>query len=68
MILTWLWKMVQWFRQSREVPALEAPKGPPVLGEARADFVNDSNDRNNSHVVIFEGDETAPPPEKPAKA
>ena len=65
MILTWLWKMFQWFRQSREAPALEALKGPPApLGEARADFINDSNDKNNSHVVIFEGEEAVAPPTK----
>lgn len=61
MILTWLWKMFQWFRQSRETPVLEAPKGQPALGEARADFINDSNDKNNAHVVIFEGDEASEP-------
>jgi hypothetical protein len=65
MILTWLWKMFQWFRQSRAASALEAPKGPPApLGEARADFINDSNDKNNSHVVIFESEEPAAPPPK----
>ncbi len=65
MILTWLWKMFQWFRQSRETLVIEAPKGQPALAEARADFINDSNDRNNAHVVIFEGDE--PEAAAPAK-
>lgn len=59
MILTWLWKMLQWFRQSHAAPLLEAPKGPGRLGET-PDFINTSNDANNARVVVFEGDETPP--------
>jgi hypothetical protein len=59
MILTWLWKMFQWFRQSRE-PQLEAPSAADTLG----DFVNHSDDTQNSGVVIFEGE---PPSETAAK-
>ena len=65
MILTWLWKMFLGFQRSREQPALEVPKGQPALGEARADFINDSNDKNNAHVVIFEGDDA--PSEAPRR-
>ena len=63
MILTWLWKMFQWFRQSRE-PRLEAPSSetPSAVG-ALGDFVNHSDDAQNSGVVIFEGE---PPPEAAA--
>ena len=61
MILTWLWKMFQWFRQNREAPAPEAPKGPSALGETRLDFINDSNDKNNPGVVIFEGEAPSEP-------
>lgn len=62
MILTWLWKMFLAFRRSREQAALEAPKAPAALG----DFINQSNDTNNSGVVIFEGDE-AEPARRPAR-
>jgi hypothetical protein len=55
MILTWLWKMLQWFRRSQATSLIEAPKGPGRPGEA-LDFVNASNDANASRVVIFEGD------------
>jgi hypothetical protein len=60
MVLTWLWKMFLWFRQSREAPVLEAPKNRSALGETRADVINDSNDTSNNHVVILEGDEASP--------
>lgn len=59
MILTWLWKMFLDFRRRRAPAALEAPEGQPALGEARANFINDSNDKNNAGVVIFEGGEAA---------
>jgi hypothetical protein len=65
MILTWLWKMFLAFRRGRETAALETAKGQPALGEARADFINDSNDRNNAHVVIFDAEE--PETAAPAK-
>ncbi len=63
MILTWLWKLVQWFRQGGDTPALEAPKAPPRLGEADLGFINQSTDTNNADPVIFGGpnDPLAPP-------
>uniref|UniRef100_B0T603 Uncharacterized protein n=1 Tax=Caulobacter sp. (strain K31) TaxID=366602 RepID=B0T603_CAUSK len=64
MILTWLWKMFQWFRQSRDpppqAPLVETPSATGALG----DFVNHSNDAQNSGVVIFKSE---PPPEAVAK-
>ena len=59
MILTWLWKLVQWFRQGGDAasPALEAPTS-PRLGETPT-FRNQSNDRDHSDPVIFEPDAKA---------
>jgi hypothetical protein len=68
MILTWLWKIFLAFRRGRETAALEASKGPPTLSAARPEFVHQSSDKNNRHVVIFEGDDTAPPSKRQAKA
>lgn len=47
MILTWLWKMLQEFRQRHATPALEAPKRSGRLGQ-ESSFVNRPNDADNS--------------------
>ena len=67
MILTWLWKLFQAFRRSREQALLEAPRTPSVLGSSSdGNFINHSTDTNNSGVVIFEGDESGPTAARPA--
>lgn len=52
MILTWLWKLVLWFRNGDAAPASDTP-GSPRLGE-EPPFRNNSNDRDHTDPVIFE--------------
>jgi len=60
MILTLIWKWLRGlWRDAHAAPALEAPK-PALEGEAALDFRNQSNDTNNSGVVIFEVDGPQP--------
>ncbi|WP_426032250.1 hypothetical protein [Caulobacter sp. DWP3-1-3b2] len=54
MILTWLWKLVQWFRRGDDPPALEAAR-PPLRSADDLGFINQSTDQNNADPVIFAG-------------
>ena len=47
MILTWLWKMLQAFRQRHATPALEAPKRSGRPGE-KPSFINRSSEADSS--------------------
>ena len=68
MILTWLWKLLLWLRRRGEAPALAAPE--PASKSRAEDYapslINESNDLNNSKVVVF-GDDDGPPPALPGR-
>jgi hypothetical protein len=57
MILTWLWKLVLWFRHGGDAAGSET-SGALRLGE-ELPFHNDSNDRDHADPVIFEPGEGA---------
>lgn len=63
MILTWLWKLLLGFRRRGGAPVLGAPANARAEDYAPT-FINESNDTNNSKVVVFGDDEpeVAPPP------
>lgn len=63
MILTWLWKLLR-----RRGAGLAEPEPAP---KSRAEdyapsLINESNDLNNSKVVVF-GDDDGPPPALPGR-